>query len=147
MISMALPLNIPWTTIAYTVVAPFWRNISAALARVPHVSAISSMTMPTLPFTWPTRVILETSFARSRSLWMNANGRSRRSATAVALLVSYFQNRYLPFCTPCVGGDDDRIVEVDFFADVAKHRRFGVKIIHGHIEKPLYLRRMEIHCL
>ena len=54
--------------------------------------------MAVLPWTLPTRVILETSFARRRSLWMRAKGRSKRSATAVALKLSLIYVQLLFVC-------------------------------------------------
>ena len=59
--------------------------MSAAFAKVPQVSAMSSTIIAVRPVTSPTRTIRETSFGRARSLWMRAKGRSRRSAMEVAL--------------------------------------------------------------
>ena len=64
---------------------------------------------------------METSLARRRSLWMRANGRSNRSATEVALIISVRfgeWGREIPFCAACVGGDDDGVFVVEVVADV-----------------------------
>lgn len=82
---IASPLRIPCVTIAMADVAPFSMTTSAALHRVPQVSAMSSTMIAVRPFTLPTKTIRLTSFGRARSLWMSANSVLRLSAIAVAL--------------------------------------------------------------
>lgn len=84
-VSIALPLRMPCVTIATTSCAPFPIKVSAALTKVPHVSAMSSTRMAMRSWTSPTRTMRETSLGRGRSLWIRAKPTSRRSAREVAL--------------------------------------------------------------
>lgn len=78
-------LSTPCVTIAITLSAPHSDNLSAANAKVPQVSAMSSTKMATFPCTFPTSTILDTSFAFLRSLWNRAKSTFSRSANEVAL--------------------------------------------------------------
>lgn len=83
--SMALPLKMPWVTMAMASRAPCSITTSAALTSVPQVSAISSTMIATRSRTSPTSTMRETSFGRARSLWISAKPRSSPSAIEVAL--------------------------------------------------------------
>ena len=82
---IALPLKIPCVTSARTVLAPFARRCFAASARVPHVSAMSSIRIAVLPSTLPTRTMRAISLAFLRSLWNRAKSRSSEAAIDEAL--------------------------------------------------------------
>jgi len=85
-LSSALPEKMPCVTMASTRAAPFSSSTSAAMPRVPQVSAMSSTRMAVLPATLPTRTMRETSLAFLRSLWMSAKSTSSLSAIDVALV-------------------------------------------------------------
>ncbi|KAH3679785.1 hypothetical protein WICPIJ_008519 [Wickerhamomyces pijperi] len=86
MFLMALPDKIPCVTMAMTDLALFSSKTSAALAKVPQVSAISSTIIQILSVTSPTSTILDTSLALALSLWIKAKFKSKRSAKPAALL-------------------------------------------------------------
>ena len=72
-------------TMAMILPAPWLFSVSAALAKVPQVSAMSSIRMATLSLTSPTRTMEPTTFGLGLSLWISAKAQPRRSAIAVAL--------------------------------------------------------------
>lgn len=84
-VSMAFPERMPWVTMATTSRAPCAITVSAALTRVPHVSAMSSTRIAMRSWTSPTSTMRLTSLGRGRSLWIRANPRSSLSAMEVAL--------------------------------------------------------------
>lgn len=84
-VSIALPLRMACVTMARTSEAPCSAQSFAAVASVPHVSAMSSTRIAMREDTVPTRTILLISLGRGRSLWIRAKGASRRSAMEVAL--------------------------------------------------------------
>ena len=53
----------------------------------------------------------------------------------------------LPLCATGIGGYDNGVFVIEFFADVIQHGWLSIQIIDRHIKKPLYLRCMEVHCL
>ena len=67
--STALPLRIPWVTRAYTFVAPDSSRLLAASPIVPHVSAMSSTRIATLPVTDPTRIIRDWTRTCTKNQW------------------------------------------------------------------------------
>ncbi|KAH3681292.1 hypothetical protein WICPIJ_007753 [Wickerhamomyces pijperi] len=69
-----------------TSLAPLSNKVSAALTKVPQVSAISSIRIQILSVTSPTRTILDTSLAFWRSLWIKAKFKSNLSAVEATLL-------------------------------------------------------------
>lgn len=84
-VSMAFPERMPWVTMATTSRAPCAITVSAALTRVPHVSAMSSTRIAVRSWTSPTSTMRLTSLGRGRSLWIRAKPRSSLSAIEVAL--------------------------------------------------------------
>lgn len=65
--------------------APWFLSVSAALASVPQVSAMSSIRIAILSLTSPTKTMEPTTFGLGRSLWISAKAQPKRSAIAVAL--------------------------------------------------------------
>jgi len=159
-VSMALPLRMPWVTMAMADFAPWLMTTSAALQRVPHVSAMSSTMIATLSLTSPTRTMRETSLGRARSLWMRAKPKSRPSAIDVALLrgvvsVERRTNDLLgwiivagdctPLCSTSVWRDDDTVLDVQVLAYPAQRARLGVEVVDRDIEEALDLRCVQVH--
>lgn len=84
-VSMAFPERMPCVTMATTSRAPCAITVSAALTKVPHVSAMSSTRIAMRSWTSPTSTMRLTSLGRGRSLWIRAKPRSSLSAIEVAL--------------------------------------------------------------
>jgi hypothetical protein len=138
-------------------------HFSAACTTVPHVSAMSSTRIATLPFTSPTSTIDATSLAFLRSLWISAKSMFNLSAIDVTLCkqqhvicfpihASLNCNVHIelcensPFCTASIGRNDHTVSPLgNIVFDPLKHSWFCKQVVDRNIKKSLEIQKKH-HC-